>query len=271
MKTSKLLVLSLLTLLYTSLYPIQLVLAENFDIASTYQINDNEAVDGDILIVVPNKGLLRADSPYDGRIFGVLWSNPVVVLKNLNAPANEKPVIRIGDSVVNVTDFNGVIQPGDYVSSSPIPGKGMKSTQSGYGIGIATSAVASTGQQLDIAGKKVNVGQVNVAIRIEYAELNTARSTNRLLEEVNSAFFRNVQDPEKFTLVVRYIMAGIVAIIFFLISFFGFTRSISKGIEAIGRNPLAKSAIQFSIAIHLGLAIVVSIIGLVIVFIIIRV
>lgn len=257
-----------ITLLFLSAPAV--VLAQNFSVASTYQINDTDAISGDIMTTRSGKGLIRADSTYDTRIFGVFEDIPLIVYRNTNALNNEKPIIRAGDGVVNITDINGSVAAGDYITSSQIAGKGMKANQSGYVIGVATSAV-TPGIQIEYEGKKVSTGQVNVAIRIEYAELNTSRNANRLLEQVNAAFFRNVQDPEKFTLVIRYIMAGVVALVFFLISFFGFTRSTAKGIEAIGRNPLARSSIQLSIVIHLGLAIVVCLIGLVISFLIIRV
>lgn len=266
MKTKALIIASLLLFLSTP----AIALAQNFNVATTYQINDAEAISGDILTTRPARGLIRSDSTYDTRIFGVLQDVPLIVYRSVNETSSQKPIIRAGDGVVNVTDINGPIQAGDYITSSQVAGKGMKANQSGYVIGVATSTV-TPGAEIEVEGRTVKTGRVNVAIRIEYAELNTSRNANRLLEQVNAAFFRNVQDPEKFTLVIRYIMAGIVSLVFFLISFFGFTRSTAKGIEAIGRNPLARRSIQLSIALHLGIAIIVCLIGLVISFLIIRV
>lgn len=215
-------------------------------------------------------GLQRSSIQYDNRMFGILQDDPLIVLRTQDNGGTQRPIVRNGDAVVNVTDLNGPIHPGDYITSSPIPGKGMQANESGYTIGIATSEVTPI-STTTFEGRQLTVGQVNVGLRIEYAELSTARSANRLFETLNAAFFRNAEDPEKFTVVVRYVIAGIVALVFFLISFFGFTRSITRGVEAIGRNPLARHSIQVSILIHLGLTIAVSLIGLVIVFLIIRV
>lgn len=242
----------------------------NLNVTATYPITDKDAKSGDIITSKSGSGFIRSTATYDANMFGVLQDNPLLVFRNINAPDNEKPIVRQGDVIINVNNVTGDIKIGDRVTSSPLAGQGMKAETSGYVVGVATANATYTGT-VSYQGKQYKTGTVQVAMRIEYAELNTARNTNRLLEQVNSAFFTNVQDPEKFTLVVRYIIAGIVAIIFMMISFFGFTRSLSKSVEAIGRNPLAKSSIQFSMLIHLGLAIITSIIGLIIAFVVIRV
>lgn len=109
-----------------------------------------------------------------------------------------------------------------------------------------------------------------VALRIEYAEISTARSVVRLLEYFNAALFRNIQNPEKFIQVLRYIGATMVVMMAFLISFITFSRSIPKGVEAIGRNPLASKAILFSIALNILFTLLIGSVGLFAAFIILR-
>ncbi len=248
----------------------QVVLAQqNLNVTQTYPIKDTQAKTGDIITAKDGTYVLSTVT-YDANIFGVLQDNPLLVFRKIDAAENEKAIVRQGDVQVNINTVTGDIKLGDRITSSPIAGQGMKAEVSGYVLGRATSNPTYTGTAT-FQGQQVKTGTVQVALQIEYAELNTARNTNRLFEQVNSAFFKNVQDPEKFTVVVRYIIAGIVSILFLMISFFGFTRSLSKSVEAIGRNPLAKSSIQFSMLIHLGLAIVTSIIGLIIAFVVIRV
>ena len=266
MKLAQAVILAVLLLL-----PLSTVFAEDtINVTATYEIKDDKAVSGDIIANRKGQGFVRDDVAYDSSIFGILQENPLLVFRKINSPDNQKPIVRQGDVVVNVNSINGDISSGDYVTSSPIAGQGMKANQSGYVVGIATGEMNKTGT-ITYQGKQYPSGTVQVSMRVEYAELNTARSTNRLLEQVNSAFFTNVKDPEKFTVVVRYLIAGVVSLVFLMISFFGFTRSLAKSVEAIGRNPLAKSSIQFSMLIHLGLAILAGIIGLIIAFIVILV
>src|SRR3989344_8247752 len=253
-------------LLRTTNYELRTIYAQNFDIASTYTINDPEAWAGDIISSGDN-GLVRANVSYDNHIFGIIQENPVIVFTE--ASGSGRVIGRSGDSMVKITDFNGEIKIGDRVTSSPIAGYGMKATQSGYVIGVVTAAPSNTGS-LSYQNRQFNAGTAQVALKIEYAELSTPRSSIRLLEYIGAAFFRNIQDPERVTQAVKAIIAGLIAIISFGIGFFAFSRAISKGVEAIGRNPLAKRAIQVSILIQLVLTIFTTLAGLVGAFIVLR-
>jgi F0F1-type ATP synthase membrane subunit c/vacuolar-type H+-ATPase subunit K len=247
-----------------------LVFAQTLDVANTYLIQDDKAVSGDIMRVTADKGLVRSNTIYDPTLFGVLQDNPLIVYREVQEAPNQKAISRNGDVVVNVTNYNGTIRAGDYISSSPIAGKGMKASQSGYVIGVATSAFAPDGQTVTFQGRSMQSGQVKVALQIQYADISNPRFFERLLSAINAALFRNFTDPEKSFLIIRYIIAAVVASLFFLIGFFGFTRSIAKGVEAIGRNPLAKQSIQFSVFLHLALTIVITLIGLVLAIVILK-
>lgn len=219
------------------------------DVASTFKVADSDAKDGDIL-VSSNSGLIRTKIPYDSAIFGVLSDKPLVVFRDPEASGTA--VIRAGVTLVNVNTSNGEIKLGDYVTTSETAGVGMKAIRSGYVLGVA---------QADFSGG--DVGQVPVAIRIEYAELTTTRNANRLFELLGASFLANAKNPEKFGTIVRYILAGLVILGSLIFGFVTFSRSIPKGIEAIGRNPLAKNTIYLSMALNLGLVVLVGILGIV--------
>lgn len=261
----------LIIFLFYSLFPIYYSLdtALAFDITSTFPVDDTSAVSGDILSNVSGKGLVRSNVSYDNRIFGVINDDATSVFRKINPGPNDRPVSNSGELTVNITDFNGKISKGDYITSSPISGKGMKANLSGYVIGIAL-ADPKSGAQVNFQGKNYTSSTVDVQLRIEFAELSTARSSSRFLETLNSAFFRSIQDPEKFTLVIRYIIAGVIAILAFGLSFLAFSRSVTKGIEAMGRNPLARQSIQLSIILQVGLTIVTLVGALLLSFLIIR-
>ncbi len=216
------------------------------DMATLYPIADTNAVDGDILLY-SDKALSRASASYSNRIFGVLQDNPLLVYKSLDQKG--KPVVRAGIAYVNVTDAGGTIKAGDFITSSATAGKGQKSTISGYVLGMALG---------NLTGPR---GKIPVAVRIEYTELTNTRSVLHLLDYFNVAAFQTAQNPERAAQFVKYGAAGLIVVASLLLSFFIFSRSIGKSIEAIGRNPLAKRAIQLSLVINAALTIVTILIG----------
>ena len=144
-------------------------------------ISDKQAVSGDIIINTAD-GLVRSNLSYQSSILGVLTSEPVAVFKA--DTETEKPVATGGVVVVNVTPENGEVQKGDFVTSSTSPGKGMKATSSGYVLGMAVSQTSG--------------GKVNVAVRVEYAEINSPQTLKRLFDLLGRGIFQNVSDPDKF-------------------------------------------------------------------------
>ncbi len=221
-------------------------------IANTYIIDDKSAVNGDI-IVNTSDGLRRATLSYDNSMLGVLTSDPVAVFKAASGP--EKPVATGGVVIVNVTNRNGEIKKGDFITSSETPGKGMKATSPGYVLGMALG-------EPDPASASADYDQVEVALRIEYAELNSPQSFKRLFDLFGRGLFQNVGDPDKFGQLLRFIAAGLAILIALILALLIFARSIPKAIEAIGRNPLAKNAIYLSLAFTAILIIITVLIGI---------
>ncbi len=257
---------SLFIFLYPTLTSAQ---APGIEVTSVYQIADKDAKEADILVAT-DKGLSRASKTYDNKMFGVLQENLLLVYRDKDVTAG-KPVIRSGVASVNVTTLGGPIKYGDFITSSPIVGKGEKAAQSGYVLGIALANFDGTGAQT-VAGPTGNVptGTIPIAIRIEYAELTNPRFAGELFGFVGSSFLENVRDPKQLGSIVRYIVAGIVLLLAFTFAFLTFSRSIAKSVEALGRNPLAKSAIQLSMIINIGLLVVTGVIGIVAALLIIR-
>lgn len=254
MPIKKLLVISFQFLVF---FIVPLTYAQtNSDITNVYDLSDKEAKDGDILIITPEKGIERTNIPYDIHLFGVLQDEPLVVFKRVDASGSA--IARSGVAEVNVTSVNGPIKSGDGITSSETPGYGMKATISGHIIGVATA---------DFNEAK---GQVPVALKIEYADLTTARSANRLFQYIGTAFFKNVQDPEGFGLLLKSLIAGLIMIVSLAFGFIIISRSIPKAIEAIGRNPLARRSILISISLNIGFALAASLIGILASLIILR-
>lgn len=246
----------------------QLQVAETFDVPAG-------SVDGDILSYSEN-GLTLSSKENDEKIFGVIEMEPPVAYRRQDNTG--MPVVRSGTVDVNVTTVNGPIKTGDLVTSSIVPGKGEKSNISGYIVGVAMEPFtgeegedfeynppAGTGQS-----RTVKLGKISVALKIEYSEITTARSTNRLFDAINAAFFRNVQDPERFVNIIRYLLAGLAVAISFIIGFFTLARTLPKGIEALGRNPLAKNTIQFGIILNIIFTVGIALAGIAAAIILLR-
>lgn len=240
---------------------------QGVEITSIYKIDDPEAVEGDI-ITAREDGFKRSTIGFDNKMFGVISDKPLVLYKTQE---EGKPIIRSGIAEVNVTTLNGAIKSGDYITSSNIAGKAQKALESGYVLGIAMVDFDGTGaEQIDGPQGKVASGKLKVAIRIEYAELSNPRFAGRLFGFIGTSLLENVSDPKQIGNIVRYIAAGLVLLLSFTFGFLTFSRSISKSIEALGRNPLAKSTIQLSMIINIGLLVLTGIVGIVASILIIR-
>lgn len=257
-------------LLYPNLYTLTPTFAQTPALESTsvYEIADEEAVESDIMTAT-DKGLVRSSRGFDNKMFGVITQTPILVYRSQDVKG--KPIVRSGTAIVNVTTLNGPIKYGDYITSSSIAGKGQKASESGYVLGIALAAFdGADSEQVDGPNGPVKLGKIPIALRVEYAELTNPRFAGRLFGFVGSSFLENVNDPQKFGNVVRYIAAGLVVLLSFTFGFLTFSRSIAKSIEALGRNPLAKSTIQLSMLINIGLLLITGVVGIVASILIIR-
>lgn len=260
----------LLFLLLTTNYLLPTTFAQQsqgIEVTSVYEVTDQEAVEGDILTAT-DKGLVRANIGFDPKVFGVIQEQPLLVYR---AATKGKPIVRSGIAQANVTTLNGPIKYGDYITSSQIPGKGQRAQESGYVVGIALASFDGTGaQNIDGPRGPVALGKIPLAVRIEYAELTNPRFAGRLFGFIGTTLLENVSDPKQAGGVVRYLAAGLVMLLSFTFAFLVFARSIPKSIEAIGRNPLAKSTIQFSMLVNIILLAITGIIGIVASILIIR-
>jgi uncharacterized membrane protein YidH (DUF202 family) len=236
------------------------------EIADTYDIADTEVQSGD-LVSLTSEGIKRSVADYDNKIFGVITTDPLAVYKRVDGTGSV--ISRNGIVTVNVTSANGGIKTGDYVTSSTIAGKGQKALASGYVIGVALKDFnEGEGTSIDFKqfenaeSRKVSLGQIPVAVRIEYAEISTSRNANALLSRLNAALFSNVQDPEKFVNVIRYVASGLVIIFSILVGLFILARVVPKGVEGIGRNPLARHSIILYTGVNIVIVVVIIILGI---------
>jgi hypothetical protein len=88
-----------------------------------------------------------------------------------------------------------------------------------------------------------------------------------LLDVFNLSRIATYEEPIK---VFKYVVAGTLVVLSFLMSFFLFARTANKGIEALGRNPLASRTIQIGILLNVTIAISIVAAGIFIAVLVLR-
>lgn len=242
MKKLLIVTLSLITFLINS--PLTSAQVKPAEVVDVYDLADQEAKDGDI-IVSNDKGLLRATAPWDMHLFGVVVETPLIAYRNVDQSG--ALIARTGVVSVRVSDEAGPINPGDFITSSTIAGVGQKSTKTGYVIGSAMTKLEGTTDQANVNGKTVNIGRVNVSLRIEFADLEDKRSLTLIPYEISAQVLKSIQDSQKFATIARYFIAIILIFTSLISAYLINNRAVAKSIEAIGRNPLAKPDINASL------------------------
>lgn len=217
-------------------------------------INGQNVTDGDIISATPN-GYKKTASPYDPQIFGVVSTKPAVYLSDTASP-NDVPIISVGQVRVKVSSQNGNIKKGDFITSSEVAGVGQKATDNGFILGTADQDYSNNDTS--------KVGLILVTLHPHFAKLSNDITRN-ILQSFNLGFEAARSTPLGF---VRYVVAGAITLLSFFFGFRFFARSSNRGVEAIGRNPLAKQAILLSVFINSMVTIAIMFFGVAIAYLI---
>ncbi len=226
--------------------PLRQVLAADVDLGfATYvPIKDSDVQDGSVIITTQD-GLYLARYPYDSTITGVVSLKPAIVL-GLQKPGTY-PLNVKGNAVVRVSTINGAISPGDLITTSTIPGVAMRATKSGTVLGTALAAYT--------AEKTDEIGKIPVLIEIRFNENGVTNKDYLARNNVIS---------------LRFILGALIALVTTILCFIFFGRYTSKGLEAMGRNPLASGNIKRNMIIQGALFLVLVVSGYTIAYILIR-
>lgn len=232
-------------------------------IAETYKVTGS-VEDGDLVSLTDTEeelALSRTDN--DEKLFGVVRLAPLIVLRR---PGRTIPVVRTGQTQVQVTTLGGPIVIGDYISPSSIPGKGRKATNDDeVSIGIAMSAFdGAGGKTIEVGGKQYSVGTVMVNLDFTGGGSGgkSLRSLVGVMSRLSGTILSGVKNSREADRMLRAIVAGAIALGTIFVNFYTFGRNITKGIEAIGRNPMARVSIQSMIIMNVMLIAIISIAGI---------
>jgi hypothetical protein len=249
MKYTALIVSTFLWLFISLLSPVSIRAQEKaVGTAVSVTITDKNVKDGSI-ITSTAKGYIMANVGYDTNMYGVYTESPAIYLQNTD-DTKAKPVTTSGKVSVLVSTTNGNIKKDDLITTSTIPGVGQKASRNGMVLGTALQDYSNSNKKM--------AGKILVAVNPHFAASFADTKTNVL--EV----LRNASDPTTLTQAtsLRYVIAAIIALISFGVGFIYFGRVTSKGVEAMGRNPLAARTIQINLVLNLILMVVIIVAGL---------
>ncbi len=217
-----------------------------FGAAQTLEILDKNVPVGSI-ISAADKGYQMAKNDYDPGIYGVTTNTPAMSLENI-PKGNLKYVVYAGQTQTLVSISNGVIKKNDYVTSSGKPGVGIKATANGFVLGTALE---------DYTDK--TTGKIMINVNPHYlSSLKTGTSKNifNILRNARESVYLSPLEA------LRYLIAALIALIAFILGFAYFGRVAQKGVEAVGRNPLAGKFIELSVVLNVLLTALIIIVGL---------
>lgn len=234
-----------------------IVFADTTYAPANYYAIPAKVTEGNIISFIDGKYQLSSMA-YDQFMIGSVTSHPAIT-QDITGPFPFYPVINSGDGYVLVTTSNGTIKKGDYITSSTIPGVGQKATKAGYTIGVAEEDYT--------ASNKRAVGKISVSLNIHYF-IGNVQVSSKLLDILTLSALATYESP---SLVVKYMLAAFLVGLGLLFSFILISRTASKGIDALGRNPLSSLEIHIGIALNIFIALMILMTGFVMGFLVLKI
>lgn len=225
-------------------------------VAVLVDVKDVNVQDGQ-LISSTQEGYKISRSAYDPSLFGVVTDIPAVSLEDPSSRfTNPKYVLYSGKAYVQVTAFNGEIKVGDPLTSSEIAGAAQKASNNGFLLGTALEAYANSNPRTP--------GKILVSLDPDFSSQIFAARAN-LIENFRRLLSAPYLTPLE---ALRYIMAALTILISIGIGIWFFGRVSSRGVEAVGRNPLAGRLILSSVFLNVIITVVVVGVGILVAYLI---
>lgn len=192
---------------------------------------EGEGISNGNIISFKNGTYTLAGEKYDSDLIGIITDTSITSLEDTNIN-NYFLLATEGETEIIVSNINGQIRKGDYITSSEIPGVGVKATESGYVVGIALEDFVTQNDE--------EQGIIMVRVDIKPWFRSTKAGTNLL-----SALRSGLESPFISPLIsLRYVLAALVVGASFIIGFTSFGKISGSSVEALGRNPLAGTSIK---------------------------
>lgn len=239
--------LFLATVLLAQLVPKVLASDLSSGVAVYIQLIDKDVEVGQI-VSLNSRGYSLSTAPYDPNIFGVIVKNPAIAFED--GKDDSYPVVSQGKVYLKVSGINGPISRGDLLTTSRIRGVAQKATESGYVVASALEDYKpkSTSEQ----------GLILVVLNVGHGN-TTDNPTSNLIKTFDFVMSAPYASP---IALIRYLFAGVMVVLSFVVAVGHFGRVSGLGIEALGRNPLAGRMIIFGIVTNIVFAISIVLAGI---------
>lgn len=232
-------------------------------VAKTYLISGKTAEFGDLISFDRTTQTFHlAQEIGDPNLFGVVVTSPTIVLRTSTEGV---PLVNSGEVYMQVTTVNGPISAGDYITSSPIPGKGQKadpSTSFIVGTALDSFPAVSTDTPATVSTSTVDGSSIRVLLAIGPRSVDSEGSSgtgDATGDPTTSVDILGVSTP--LATLIKYILAALVVTGSIYVAFRNFGSNMKDSIISVGRNPLAKTSIQSMVVLNTVLIVFVSIVG----------
>jgi len=202
-------------------------------------------------------GFRLTNIKYDTQLVGVVVETSDLIMKyEVDVPGvfTDRYIIDGGEVEVLVNDTNGIIKKGDYITASDKPGEGMRADRDGIMLGIALEdMIKNEGSTTDM---------VRAAIDPRFSTSDKSLIAEELFSKygIFGPIIKAILDifqvaPEKLAQTppfFRYALSILLLIVTIVFGFVLFGRVAIRGIESLGRNPLARWTILSGIVINIS-------------------
>jgi F0F1-type ATP synthase membrane subunit c/vacuolar-type H+-ATPase subunit K len=247
-KTSIVMAIVLFAFINKSFEAISLAQVTSSGFAVSIPVKETQIEEGDIVCSYI-EGFARCINPFDTSMYGVIVNDVSVAVEDTELE-NSRLLLTSGIATIKVTSKEGNISEGDLITSSETPGAGQKATRNGYVVGSAIENYSSENPDA--------IGRIQIAVNIHPAAGLTGPGSN-LLQFIRQGLAVPLFEP---LASLRYILAVLMVLISFTLGMIYFGRSSRAGIEAVGRNPLARRVIQFTVLMNIVLTVAIVMVGL---------
>jgi len=216
-------------------------------IATAVSFSGSQVAYGDIVAYDATAGSYAlSESGKTAQAYGVVVQNPALLFTE--GQSGTVPIVRSGSALVNVTLENGPIQAGDNLTMSSIPGKAERANPGDPVVGVAIESFSGdNGVKLKTPdGSEVLSGTIAVNTDMQGTGGGAAASAPSSGQQCGTLLCRLVNGINVGVLqnLMRYLLAGLIAIASLLLAFRSFVSDANYGVISMGRNPRAKSSIQ---------------------------
>jgi len=190
------------------------------------------------------------------NLLGVVVSANSSSISITSSVTNQIQVATSGTMDVLVSDINGEIARGDYITASPIAGIGMKATDNARIIGVAQGTlqrpVVQSIKNSDGSEREVSIGQVPVLVNVSsYFKQPERTIIPAAIQNLANSFAGREVSPLPIILSAAIFLVSLIIVVIIVYSM------IRNGIISVGRNPLSQSAVYRNVIQMSGLVLAI--------------